>query len=342
MFRTYIGAESGAFRLIGDQLQALGLAEHTISAIHAWAGPDGPGTANDTVLAGTYGEGILRSTDGGATWQAANAGLTAPALRTFLLDPTQLHATSALLGGAEPGRGFRTTDRGQSWQELGGIAAVPGSDDWYLPYSPRAGALRNFYSPPGHPDKLFASIEVGGLLYSEDGGTTWARLNTYDDDIHYVTGHPQRADEIWLALGWAAMQDRDDVDRGKLGGVARSDDGGQSWTKQIDHDYTRAVLIPPTHPNLVLAGPAKQVGRQGSIVVSDDSGATWQPAGDGLEDPMSDMVEQFVSAPDGSIWAICSGGRLLRAEPDMWRWRSVLPASADAIQVQSVSFVTGT
>ena len=44
---------------------------------------------------------------------------------------------------------------------------------------------------------------------------------------------------------------------------------------------------------------------------------------------MPDMVELFVAAPDGTVWAICSGGRLLRAAPDDWSWSSALPPDAD-------------
>jgi photosystem II stability/assembly factor-like uncharacterized protein len=268
----------------------------------------------------------------------ANQGLTATALRTIIAETAQ---NDAILCGTEPGRGFRSTDQAQSWRELTGIAALPNSAEWYLPYSPRAGALRNFYSPPGRPHHLFASIEVGGLLRSTDGGESWTMLDTYDDDIHHVTGHPDRPDELWLALGWAALKNRSTVDRSQLGGLARSDDGGQTWTKLIDRDYTRAVIVPPAQPNLVLAAPAKAVGRQGRIVVSSDGGTTWEPAGHGIEDPMVDMVELFRAAPDGSIWAICAEGRLLRAEPGEWHWREALaPADAAAIRVRSVSFVT--
>jgi len=347
MLRTYIGAQSGAYRVEGDQFVPLGLEGTTCSAIYAFgsAGADGP--ENDTVLAGSYGQGMFRSSDGGATWTPANQGLTAPALRTIIADPTR---QDAVLCGTEPGRGFRSVDHGRSWQEMTGIAALPNSDEWYLPYSPRAGALRNFYAPPaprGHPpDRLFASIEVGGALRSSDGGATWTLLDLYasdiqDDDIHYVTGHPDKPDEVWLALGWAALKNRPHVDRAKLGGVARSDDGGQTWTKMIDGDYTRAVIVPPAQPNLVLAAPAKRVGGQGRIVVSADGGETWEPAGDGIEEPMTDMVEVFLAAPDGSIWAICAGGRLLRAEPGEWRWRPALaPAEAANLRVESVGFVT--
>ncbi|HET7094203.1 MAG TPA: hypothetical protein VFI22_12005, partial [Thermomicrobiales bacterium] len=96
--------------------------------------------------------------------------------------------------------------------------------------------------------------------------------------------------------------------------------------------------VPPARPDLLLAGPAKAVGAQGRIEVSADGGDSWRPAHDGIATPMSDMVESFIAAPDGSIWAICSQGRLLRAEPGEWRWRSPLPANAD-VRVKSASLL---
>ena len=51
---------------------------------------------------------------------------------------------------------------------------------------------------------------------------------------------------------------------------------------------------------------------------------------------MEDMVERFVAAPDGSVWAICARGRLLRAEPGAWHWASV-PGSEE-LEVESVAF----
>ena len=54
---------------------------------------------------------------------------------------------------------------------------------------------------------------------------------------------------------------------------------------------------------------------------------------------MPDMVELFVAAPDGAVWAICSGGRLLRATPGEWTWSSALPAGAE-LEVKSIAFAT--
>lgn len=331
MFDTYLGTTGGVYRLCDGAVEPLGLADERVWAVHAWRGGDA-----FTILAGSYGNGLFRSEDGGRNWSPANAGLTASAFRCIAPDPL---VPGALLAGTEPARLYRSADGGRTWRELGGIPRIAGHEQWFLPYSPRAGAIRNVYAPPGSAGLLFASVEVGGLLQSDDGGETWACAPVIeDDDIHYITGHPQQPDLLYAALGYAALpQHRRDDGQRRFGGIARSRDGGMTWEK-LESDYTRAVLVPPTRPGLVLAGPSPQVGRGGRIVVSSDGGDTWEPASAGIETPMPDMVELFVAAPDGDIWAICSGGRLLRATPGEWQWRSALPADA-TLTVESVTFV---
>lgn len=330
MYDTYLGATSGVYRMSGSELQSLGLAEHRVSAIYAWRDGDA-----DVILAGTYGEGLYRSADGGLNWESVTTGITAPALRTIAPDPLD---PTALLAGAEPARLYRSRDGGRTWSELEAIAALPPSDEWYLPYSPRAGAIRNVYAP-GDGARLLASVEVGGLLDSLDGGATWSISPVLqDDDIHHITGHPDDPKLLFASLGYAVL--KREADRGdyRLGGIGRSRDGGKTWTK-VENDYTRATLVPRALPSLLLAGPAPRVGREGRIVVSADGGDTWQPAADGIETPMEDMVELFVEAPDDTVWAICSGGRLLRATPGEWRWESLIPPAAP-LNVESVAFVS--
>ncbi|MGH2458863.1 MAG: WD40/YVTN/BNR-like repeat-containing protein [Chloroflexota bacterium] len=331
-FDTFIGTTDGVYRLTGSSVEPLGLTGERIWAVHAWR--DG---GRLTILAGSYGNGMYRSADGGQTWVAANSGLAASAFRSLGPDPLN---PGAILAGTEPARIFRTEDGGQSWQELTGITRIAGHERWYLPYSPRAGATRNVYAPPDRPGRLFASVEVGGLLRSDDGGETWdCEPVIEDEDIHFVTGHPKGADLLYAALGYASLTHRDhDGEPRRFGGIARSPDGGQTWRK-LESDYTRAVLIPPARPDLIVAGPAPRVAREGRIVVSADGGDTWEPASDGIDTPMPDMVELFVAAPDGTILAICSGGRLLRSDPGPWTWRSALPDDAE-LNVQSVAFVT--
>jgi photosystem II stability/assembly factor-like uncharacterized protein len=146
------------FRLQDGRPAALGLEGERIMAVHA---------AGARILAGSYGNGLYRSVDRGETWTRVDAGLTASAFRFIDADP--LHP-GALLAGTEPARVFRSTDDGETWRELEAIGRLPGHEEWYLPYSPRAGAVRNVYGAAG---RLFASLEVGGLLRSEDRGGSW-------------------------------------------------------------------------------------------------------------------------------------------------------------------------
>src|SRR5206468_7787670 len=136
-----------------------------------------------------------------------------------------------------------------------------------LPYSPCAGAVRNIYGAPGG-SRLLASVEGGGLLDSPDDGATWSYLPVaVDPDIHHITGHPTDPDLLFVSIGWAGPKhERRPANAPKLGGVARSRDGGRTWQK-FHTDYTRATIVPPARPDLVLAGPAKQVGAEGRIEV---------------------------------------------------------------------------
>jgi photosystem II stability/assembly factor-like uncharacterized protein len=313
MIDAFFGTTDGVLRLRDGAFEPLGLAGHSVTALDA---------TDDALLAGTYGDGLFRSADGGQTWERIDTGLTAATFR-FL---------GGGLAGTEPARVYRTSDGGRSWEELVGITRIPGHEQWFLPYSPRAGAARNAYVSG---ERWLVAAEVAGLLRSEDGGDTWVcEPVAGDEDVHHVTGHPDDPDIVYVSLGTASLTRRG----GQHGGIARSRDGGQTWAK-VETDYTRATIVPPARPDLVLAGPARRVGREGRIVVSRDAGETWEPAGHGIDVPMPDMVELFVAAPDGSVWAICSGGRLLRAAPDDWSWSSVLAPDA-GVTVKSVAFAT--
>ena len=336
--QSYLGTRSGVWsaELATGEYRPLGLDGHRVWAIHARRNADG----DDTVLAGTYGAGIFRSTDGGATWAAANDGLTAFALRALQRDPTD---AEAILAGTEPARGYRSLDGGESWREFEPISELPGVEEWFLPYSPRAGAIRNYVASAS--GDLYASVEVGGLLHSPDGGENWSLLQVdpgprVHDDIHCVIVDPASEDRLFVALG-GALVDRThgqwSLEPRQIGGVAVSEDRGATWTK-LRPEYTRALHIPSTATDWLLAGPAARTGAGGWIVGSADRGQSWETLDAGIPTPLEDMVERFEEAPDGTLWALCSGGRVFAASPGEWQWRNPLPNLPTSVCVESVAF----
>lgn len=65
-----------------------------------------------------------------------------------------------------------------------------------------------------------------------------------------------------------------------VGGILRSDDGGDSWRPTIDiHADVHQVVAPPERPGVVLAACAR------GLAVSEDGGTSWRYDADGLHAP---------------------------------------------------------
>ncbi len=175
------------------------------------------------------GDGMYKSTDGGAHW--THIGLTdSRQIARVLVDPHDPNLVYvAALGhpyGPNPQRGiFRSRDGGQHWsQVLYQNANTGGVDLAFKPGDPNTiyAALWqtrrppwNVYPPSNGPG--------GGVYVSHDGGDHWSRVAG-----HGFLAHPGR---IGLAVS-AASPDRvyalADGPRAQ-GGLYRSDDGGVNW-----------------------------------------------------------------------------------------------------------------
>ncbi|HEY2064740.1 MAG TPA: glycosyl hydrolase [Gemmatimonadaceae bacterium] len=174
------------------------------------------------------GDGIYRSTDGGAHWThlGLRDGQQIPAVIVDPRDPNRVFA--AVLGhpyGPNVERGvFRSTDGGASWTKV-------------LYKDENTGAVDVVFDP-ANPNTMYADLwagrqapwEVGssfngpgsGLFKSIDGGTTWRQL---------ATGLPS---EGLGRIGIAIAPNRPGriyalVDASRAGGLYRSDDAGESW-----------------------------------------------------------------------------------------------------------------
>jgi photosystem II stability/assembly factor-like uncharacterized protein len=175
----------------------------------------------------SHGDGVYRSLDSGKTWK--NVGLRdSRAIGKVIINPTNPDIVFvAALGhpfGANSERGiFRTTDGGKTWEKvLYKDENTGGIDIAFDPHNPNIlfGALwqarRTAWS-------MSSGGPGSGLYRSNDGGTTWKRL-----EEHGLPKGPYG--KIGVAV--AANSDRIYAlieARNPDGGLYRSDDGGESW-----------------------------------------------------------------------------------------------------------------
>jgi hypothetical protein len=103
-------------------------------------------TDGTTIFMGVYGMGILRSSDGGLTWQVANVGFSA----TSVTDVVSVPSRPATLYASTNGSGiYQSTDGGASWSNH----AWTSPWDWVL----------DIALDPEDPNVLYAATLADGL-----------------------------------------------------------------------------------------------------------------------------------------------------------------------------------
>jgi len=268
------------------------------------------------VLAGTT-DGIFRSNDLGRSWKEASNGLTTRHIRWLAYHPD---ISDLEFAGVEPAGIFVSHDGGDSWRERPEIPPLRKMHGWFLPYSSGAGCVRGFAF---HGSRAYAAVEVGGVLRSDDNGSTWRLADGSDGkpdlsgppepfiypDVHSINAHHSSADLVFAPTG---------------GGFYRSEDGGATWELLYDC-YCRAVWVDPKNPRHIVLSPADGVDRSGRIELTRDGGKTWQLASTGLDVPWPrGMVERFFQVGE-ELLAVLSNGQLLAAPLEILAWGRILP-----------------
>ncbi len=116
--------------------------------------------------------GLLRTTDGGATWKAANGQLTGSdlAVRSVAIHPRNPDVMLRACGtGHGDGRLWKTPDGGDTWTKLD----FPGDFDGIGP-SAICGEVVSF--DVYRPDTLYAGTESSGCFRSTNAGAAWSEL----------------------------------------------------------------------------------------------------------------------------------------------------------------------
>jgi len=118
-------------------------------------------TTPSTPYAGTYGGGMFKSTNGGATWSAVNTGLSNKEVWALAIDPIN---TNTIYVGTYGGV-FKSANGGATWSAVNnGLTNT---------------AVFALAIDPTNSNTLYAGTYFGGGVFkSTNGGTNWSAVNT--------------------------------------------------------------------------------------------------------------------------------------------------------------------
>jgi photosystem II stability/assembly factor-like uncharacterized protein len=173
--------------------------------------------------------GVIRTTDGGETWEDCSADLIRlsdlPHLKSKIVSDTHaegmLDGHAIAISPADPDAVilavrmglFRTADRGKSWQDMEMKRFSP------VTYG------RDVRVSPQDPNTIYAALSVaaashdGGLYRSQDAGKSWRRFDKVQvhGTIMSVALHPSDPDQVYIGARYQ-------------GEVFGTRDGGETWT----------------------------------------------------------------------------------------------------------------
>ena len=190
------------------------------------------------------GLGIFKSADAGQTWNLLPGTLTPEGAFYFVNDIVISPNDTDTIYAATMTGVWRSLDAGDTWSVVlrnpSMLADPPGVPETN---GCSVGCTDLAVRTDTAPDVLwaaFGSFGKDGLYRSDDGGSTW---------IQYQTGAEQGRMELAIAPSnndrmYILMAQNSSGSLGKLYGVFRSDDGGDSWNSSLDfgHEFSEWLL----------------------------------------------------------------------------------------------------
>jgi photosystem II stability/assembly factor-like uncharacterized protein len=274
----------------------------------------------DTVYAGSFGHGIFRSGDRGATWSPAGSGVSDP----FILSLASAK-DGAIYAGTFRGGVFRTRDDGKTWQavnaglkryEIKALLAAGGElyagtgdgvyrlneaeDRWSVVTAGLDETLVHALARSAD-GTLFAGTSGKGIMRFKQDASGWVRMR------HGLKDHEGMVENFIRVL----VVDQDQaIFAGTFdGGVFRSADGGSTWrpiSRALPNDSIRGIVL--IENGLIVA-----TGH--GIFKTVDKGRQWIPVNKGLTNL---SIQTMIGSGDGGLYAGTSSGVFRSDDGQTW------------------------
>lgn len=279
----------------------------------------------DVIWAGSM-SGPLLSTDAGRSFALARTGFppvsgghySAP-IEVIRFDPANSGRLLAFGGSARrwqsPGKPlwgavWESRNGGRNWIRLTTLTAAGSTD------STDATGLNilSAHFAPSDSSRLYATLELGGVLASTDGGLTWQPRNQGlpHPAVERLAVHPTDPDTLYVALNNHKLAG---ASENQPGGIYKSTDGGLTWfsasqgLSRVAHSHGNfasryaAILLAPSSPEILLT--ADTAWNTGVIYASRDAGATWTPVATrgNVGHENADGLTQAVFKPEVGMFA---------------------------------------
>jgi len=367
--RVLVGTRKGAFILTSDgkrqQWDVSGPHFAGWEIYHLKGSPLDPDRLYASQSSGWFGQLIQRSSDGGKTWEPVGNKFVYDGVpgthqwydgtphpwefkRVWHLEPSLTEADT-VYAGVEDAAMFRSTDAGQTWEELSGLRKHGSGPRW----APGAGGmgLHTILIDPSNPRRMFIAISAAGAFRTEDGGQTWQPINQglrsehipdptaeVGHCVHRIAMHPSRPSVLFMQKHWDVM---------------RSDNAGDSWREvsgNLPTDFGFPIDVHAHEPETIYVVPIKSDSEhfpiEGKLQVyrSRTGGNEWEPLTKGL--PQSNCYVNVLrdamavdSLDECGIYFGTSGGQVYASADAGDNWNPIvrdLPAVL-SVEVQTLT-----
>jgi photosystem II stability/assembly factor-like uncharacterized protein len=280
-------------------------------------------TRPDVVYAGTD-HGPFRSADRGERWERLSFPNSGTEVWSILVHPAN---PRVLYAGTSPVGVYRSEDSGDTWQRL---ATAVQLEKVTMSFACRVMRLA---ADPARPDELYATLEVGGVMRSLDGGEGWEDCSA---DLVKLAERPHLKSKIQSDTENEGMLDGHAiaVSAARPGtvflavrmGLFRSADRGMSWEDmEIGRfsplTYGRDVRVSPHDPRVMYAclSPAAQ-SQDGSLYRSDNLGETWTRFDHGVKAESTMMAVALHPRDPAQVHCVSRYGQVFGTEDGGRTW----------------------